>query len=702
MATLSNTLYYNVKPYLPRPVRLVMRRWWTRRRLAQYGDVWPIRQEACSRPEGWPGWPEGKQFAFVLTHDVEGAKGLGRVRDLAKLEQELGFRSSFNFIPEGEYQTPRELREELTASGFEVGVHDLRHDGKLYRTRGSFAEQAGHINRYLKDWNAVGFRSGFMLRNLSWLGDLNIKYDASTFDTDPFEPQPDGANTIFPFWVSKPKGDSGYIELPYTLPQDSTVFNLLRESTIDIWKRKLDWVAQHGGLALLNVHPDYVSFHGPRPGTAEYSSALYREFLEYAREKYKEAFWHALPREVAAYCEPIRPRNPNRAKKRVAMLAYTFYDSDNRVRRYAESLARRGDAVDIIALRPEPGVSKGSVLPENINHFGLQRRVHNEKNKFSYLLRLLRFCAVSGMFLARATFERRYDLIHVHNIPDFLVFAAIVPRIAGSRIILDIHDVVPEFYSSKFAAKGASATINALKKIERHSCRFADHVIISNHLWFDKITARSIESARCTPFVNHVDPGVFYRRARTRRDGKFVMLFPGGLQWHQGLDLAIKAFGLIREKAAHAEFHIYGEGNAKQPLLALIEELGLAGRVRFFKPLSLNEIAEVIANADLGVVPKRADSFGNEAYSTKIMEFMSQGVPVIVSKTKIDSFYFNDDVVRFFESGNIEDLADAMLTLIRNQPLRELLVKNSLDYVAQNSWARKEHEYFNLVDSLTA
>ena len=121
-----------------------------------------------------------------------------------ELEMELGFRSSFNFIPEGNYRVPPALRDDLTRNGFEVGVHDLRHDGRLFRSVAEFQSRAMRINQYLRDWNAVGFRSGFMLHNLDWLHDLEIEYDMSTFDTDPFEPQPDGRNTIFPFWVPRP------------------------------------------------------------------------------------------------------------------------------------------------------------------------------------------------------------------------------------------------------------------------------------------------------------------------------------------------------------------------------------------------------------------------------------------------------------------------------------------------------------------
>ena len=116
----------------------------------------------------------------------------------------LGFRSSFNFIPEGAYRVPPAFRDELTRNGFEVGVPDLKHDGRLFRSVAEFRSRAMRINEYLRDWNAVGFRSGFMLHNLDWLHNLDIEYDMSTFDTDPFEPQPDGRNTIFPFWVPLP------------------------------------------------------------------------------------------------------------------------------------------------------------------------------------------------------------------------------------------------------------------------------------------------------------------------------------------------------------------------------------------------------------------------------------------------------------------------------------------------------------------
>jgi hypothetical protein len=295
---LKRRVYYQLKPHVPWLIRMTLRRWHAKLKRRSCGDIWPILDSAGRLPEGWGGWPQGKRFALVLTHDVERTTGLERCRQLMELEMQLGFRSSFNFVPEGDYTVPKALRDTLTANGFEVGVHDLRHDGTLYYSRKDFVANAQKINHYLKEWKAVGFRSGFMHHNLEWLLDLDVLYDASTFDTDPFEPQPDAANTIFPFWVHGKNGRPGYVELPYTLAQDSTVFLVFKEPTIDLWTRKLDWVAERGGMVLLNTHPDYMAFGG-KPLSDEYPVRFYRELLEYAKKKYQGSYWPALPSEVA-------------------------------------------------------------------------------------------------------------------------------------------------------------------------------------------------------------------------------------------------------------------------------------------------------------------------------------------------------------------------------------------------------------------
>jgi glycosyltransferase involved in cell wall biosynthesis len=538
-----------------------------------------------------------------------------------------------------------------------------------------------------------------MQHRLAWLHKLNAEYDASTFDTDPFEPEPDGVGTIFPFWVPGPEGN-GYVELPYTLIQDFNLFVVLRDRNIDVWKRKIDWIAAHGGMALLNTHPDYMCFGNSEVGRDEFPVAYYEEFLKYVRDRYDGAAWHALPREVARYYKSSVPLAARNTRKKICMLAYSTYESDNRVRRYAEALAKRGDRVDVIAISGKNSPEKSQKLM-GVTPFRIQYRERNERHQLSYAWRWMRFVLASTIFLTRRHRRIRYDLIHVHNPPDFLVFAAWFPKWTGAKLILDIHDIVPELFASKFEKTSGNRYFGLLQMVEKASASFVDHVIVSNHIWQQKLIARTVPAEKCSVFVNHVDPAIFYRRPRTRTDGKLIIIFPGSFQWHQGLDIAIEAFSLIKDKVPNAEFHIYGGGVWESHLKELTARLGLNERVKFSGGMSLDLMADVISNADLGVVPKRADSFGNEAYSTKIMEFMSQGVPVVISRTRIDSFYFDDKVAKFFESGNVQGMADAMLEVITNNELRESMVARGYEYVSRNNWDMKKMEYLDLVDSLT-
>lgn len=314
MNSFINTVYYQVKPLIPRALQIWLRSKVIARKRARYASVWPILEKAGKMPEEWPGWPEEKRFAFVLTHDVEKGGGQAKCLELARVERELGFRSSFNFVPE-RYDVSRELRTELQKMGFEVGVHGLNHDGKLFQSYEIFRKRAAKINRYLREWNAVGFRAPAMHHNLDWIHELDLQYDLSTFDTDPFEPQSDGVETIFPFWVSANDGERGYVELPYTLVQDFTLFILMKQDNIDIWKQKLDWIAEKRGMALVNVHPDYISFNGT-PGLEEFRVDYYKELLHYVRHSYRAQYWHALPTQVAQYVSQIRQDEIN---KRMAL-----------------------------------------------------------------------------------------------------------------------------------------------------------------------------------------------------------------------------------------------------------------------------------------------------------------------------------------------------------------------------------------------
>jgi glycosyltransferase involved in cell wall biosynthesis len=312
---------------------------------------------------------------------------------------------------------------------------------------------------------------------------------------------------------------------------------------------------------------------------------------------------------------------------------------------------------------------------------------------FSFLFR-------SFWILSKRHLQRPYDVIHVHSIPDFEVFAALVPKLLGAKVVLDIYDVLPEFYLSKFRATVRSPVYRLLLWQERLSARFAHHVISANHIWQKKLTARAVPESRCTPFINYIDTRLFCQRTRQRQDSRCRVIYPGVLNWHQGVDICVRAFQIFLEKVPDSEFYIYGEGSEKTALTQLITHLGLTASVFFKKPIPLSEIPQLLADSDIGLVGKRADVFGNEAYSTKILEYMSQGIPAIVPRTAIDAFYFNDSVVAFYDPGNPQDMAAQMLRVYGDAELRSTLVRNGLDYVKTNSWDSVFRNYLALIDRL--
>ena len=277
--------------------------WMRRKRIGmlmpRYKDTWPIYEPSGSAPDDFPGWPDGKQAAVIWTHDVDTERGQQRCEQLVRLEQELGFKSGFYFVPE-RYQVSSSIRKLVEKSGFEVGVHGLNHDGKLFVSQAEFRTRAEKIRQYISEWQATGFSSPGMHHNLEWIQELNMDYDISTYDTDPFEPQGGGVGTIFPFFVRSAAGDSSYVEIPYTLPQDFTLLVLMKEG-IDIWKRKVDWIFEKGGVVHLRSHPDYMRFNQGKPGLEEYSAEQFAELLKYINTKYAGRYWNPLPRELARF-----------------------------------------------------------------------------------------------------------------------------------------------------------------------------------------------------------------------------------------------------------------------------------------------------------------------------------------------------------------------------------------------------------------
>jgi glycosyltransferase involved in cell wall biosynthesis len=395
------------------------------------------------------------------------------------------------------------------------------------------------------------------------------------------------------------------------------------------------------------------------------------------------------------------PPLPNRPSLHVCLVTYDFYETDSRAMRYADALVQRGDQVDVFALRRQ-GTARAESF-SGVRVYKLQTRSFNEKSRLSYAWRVLLFLTRASYHVSVSDLRKKYDVIHVLSGPDLLVFSGLVPKLRGTPVILDIRDILPEFYASKFAVSEQSFGFRFLCVVERLCAARATHVITSNPIWKERLVSRSIPQEKCSVVLNVPDRSIFTgRKGNSSGTGRFLILYHGTLNWHQGLDLAIRAFAKIKDLAPEADFHIYGDGTSKKDLRALVHQLKLQERVILHDRIPMREIPAVMEDAQLGVVPKRKDRFGNEAFSTKILEFMAMGVPVIVSDTAVERLYLDDSVVRFFSDQTEDELASCMLDLIRHPELRRDLAQRAAEFVARNDWAQVKQEYLDLVDRLVS
>jgi glycosyltransferase involved in cell wall biosynthesis len=748
MSRLRNRVYYSVKPFIPQSLRTALRRRLALRLRSGLADVWPIMPGSERPPENWPGWPEGKKFAVVLTHDVEGQAGLDKCRDLMRLELELGFRSSFNFIPEGGYAVPADLREELVRNGFEVGVHDLKHDGRLYRSRRGFKQRAARINRYLSEWGAAGFRSAFMLNELDWLHELDIRYDASTFDTDPFEPQPEGRHTIFPFWVPAPRAQKsdlssdfrhssfdirhsagragGYVELPYTVPQDSTLFLLLREETSRIWLRKLDWIAEHGGMALVIIHPDYIDFSSKNGSTNSYPAARVREFLSYISVKFAGEFWNPSCRELSAWYTGVHHRllqrplqteglrhdhaapavTPALAGKRAAVLLYSYYPADPRPRRAAEALVEAGMEVDLVCLR-EKAIEKKRDLIDSVRIIRLPLRKRRD-SKRTYILQYASFLAACFGLLTFRSLKNRYDLVHVHNMPDVLVFGALIPKLLGARVILDLHDPMPELMMSIYNLTAEKRVVRWLKRLEKLSISFADLVLTPNKAFRDLFISRGCPPEKIEIIMNSPDSRIFHSSRYsspppTVANGEkpFKIMYHGLIAARHGLDIALETMAKLQSTIPALEFHIFG---SHTPYMSEIEadvrRLGLCNNVHYHGYRPQSEIAKSICSVDLGIIPNRRNQFTEINMPTRIFEYLAMGRPVVVPNTRGIRDYFGPQSALFFEPDDPQSLADVILQVYRNPQRVEAILAQGQTVYQAHRWETDKGHFLNRIGVL--
>lgn len=292
--------YLRVKHLLPREFWLTLRRLFIRVGKPPAFPAWPLERgverllhfyalcqllaaDAERAPFQWF-WPQGYHAALILTHDIESGEGLRLALELADLEQERGFRSSFNVVA-AEYEIDHGILRELRERGFEIGLHGLHHDRSLFSSREEFERQLPALVEAAELLCAEGFRSPATYRVLEWLPELPVAYDCTVPHSDPYEPQPGGCCSLWPYMIGR------IVELPYTLPQDHTLFTLLRQRSVEPWLEQARLIEQRYGLIQCLSHPDRGYLGDPD------KRAIYSELLDALAER--EQLWRALPREIA-------------------------------------------------------------------------------------------------------------------------------------------------------------------------------------------------------------------------------------------------------------------------------------------------------------------------------------------------------------------------------------------------------------------
>ncbi len=288
-------IYYRLRRWIPVVLRQYLQK--SRNRSLPVGDAWYVHHDFLEQFKVALGaecrgpaqaivhpWPDGLEHAVVLTHDIESREGLPQVDKLARLEEQYGLRSAWYFVP-AKYRIDSGMLDDLRARGHEVGLHGYNHDGQLFSSKRVFEQRARRINELASDWPATGFRAPMMHRELSWMQALDIDYDASCFDIDPFQAMPGGVGGVWPFIAGR------FVELPCTLPQDHTLFVTLQQRTIGIWTKKYALLRALRGMAMCLIHPDYLN-------TPERWD-LYRQLLE--QFVAAEGAWKCLPREAASW-----------------------------------------------------------------------------------------------------------------------------------------------------------------------------------------------------------------------------------------------------------------------------------------------------------------------------------------------------------------------------------------------------------------
>jgi glycosyltransferase involved in cell wall biosynthesis len=382
---------------------------------------------------------------------------------------------------------------------------------------------------------------------------------------------------------------------------------------------------------------------------------------------------------------------------RIAFVSRSYYPDDPRLQRQARALLARGASVHVVCLR-RPGTDEpGSEVVEGVEvtRLGGTRK---RAGKLRYVLEYGTFFAAAGLVLAREHARRRFALVQVANPPDALLFCAAPLHLAGAAVVLDIHDLSPELYASKFGEGGESWPPGAriMAALERAATRIADHVLIAGEPFREALIARGVPPTHVTSIPNGPDESLFHEGIRDHREPD-RLVYHGSLFDRYGFLLAIEALPQIRRVRPNVRLDVWGDGPELPLLKERAAELGLNGAVRFHGVTPLSTIPELVANASCGLSTLRRDCFTDLAFPTKVWEYAQLGVPVAASRTRALAEAVPDDAAAYYEPGDAAGLAAAVLRVLDDPAAADRQAVRARAAAQSYVWSRHAPRYAALI-----
>lgn len=383
-------------------------------------------------------------------------------------------------------------------------------------------------------------------------------------------------------------------------------------------------------------------------------------------------------------------------KMNVCMLAYSHYFNDARIKNYVRTLEDQGHHVDIITLccdgEPSVEASRTGTIFRVVKKY-------QGANTFLYVWSYLKFFLKSALLLGRRSLGHRYDVVHVHNMPNVLVFAALVPKMLGSRVMLDVHDLMPFNYMAKFDAAENHLSVKTLKLEQRLSAVFADHVFCADHNQRDYLTKDcGVSERKVTALLNLPNTEVFKSVKKKRKDDVFRIVYHGTIAHRLGIDLIVRAMARVVDRIP-AELWIYGSGDFLPEAVALSSQMKLEDKIHFSRTFfPVERIPEIVGGMDLGIVGNRR-TLACDKYMlpVKLLEYVYLGVPVVAPRLELISRYFDDTMIRYYEPGNVEQMADAIVELFHNRNNRENLARAASRFYEEHNPQAQASLYLDLL-----